>query len=98
MQPDDKQASRLDILTAAANLFSELGYNGTSFAAVANAACHSKALVQYHFPSKEQLWKSAVQHLWQQRDQALPQYLDEQFLSQHDPFVGTHQCTRFGRC
>ena len=38
MQPDDKQASRLDILTAAANLFSELGYNGTSFAAVANAA------------------------------------------------------------
>lgn len=84
MQPDDKQASRLDILTAAANLFSEQGYNGTSFAAVAKAAQHSKALVQYHFPSKEQLWKNAVRHVWQQRDSALPRYLDDQFLAQLD--------------
>lgn len=84
MNQDDKQHSRQEILVAAANLFSETGYNGTSLAAVAKASQQSKALVQYHFASKENLWKCAVRHLWEQRDQALPRYLDEQFLSQLD--------------
>lgn len=84
MNQDDKQLSRQEILCAAANLFSEQGYNGTSFAGIAKASGQSKALVQYHFSSKEILWKSAVRYLWEQRDDALPKYLDEQFLSQLD--------------
>lgn len=84
MNQDDKQPSRQEILIAAATLFSEQGYNGTSFAAVAKASNQSKALVQYHFASKENLWKSAVRHLWEQRNNALPHYLDEQVLAELD--------------
>lgn len=84
MNQDDKHSSRQEILNAAATLFSEQGYNGTSFAAVAKASYQSKALVQYHFSSKENLWKSAVRFLWEQRNNALPRYLDEQFLAQLD--------------
>jgi len=84
MNQVDKQNSRQEILIAAATLFSEQGYNGTSFAAIASACGQSKALVQYHFSSKDRMWKSAVRYLWEQRDAALPQYLDEGFLAQLD--------------
>lgn len=81
----DKTQSHDDILQAAADLFSEHGFNGTSFAAVAKAAQHSKALVQYHFASKEKLWKSSVQYVWEKRTNALPKYLDEGVLNQLHP-------------
>lgn len=57
--------------------FAQLGFEATSIADVAQAAGVKKSLVQYHFPSKENLWQSAVAHLWQRRDQELALYLGE---------------------
>ena len=71
------QSKRLAILTAAARLFAQQGYDGTSMGAVADAAQVKKSLVQYHFENKEKLWKASIRHVWQQRDEALPRYLEE---------------------
>lgn len=46
----------------AARLFSHQGYAATSLAQVARAAQVSKALVLWHFDSKELLFRAALQH------------------------------------
>jgi AcrR family transcriptional regulator len=46
----------------AARLFSNRGYAATSLAQVARAAQVSKALVLWHFESKEHLFRAALQH------------------------------------
>jgi AcrR family transcriptional regulator len=46
----------------AARLFSHQGYAATSLAQVARAAQVSKALVLWHFESKEHLFRAALQH------------------------------------
>jgi AcrR family transcriptional regulator len=55
-------STRERILTAAARLFSHQGYAATSLAQVARAAQVSKALVLWHFESKEHLFRAALQH------------------------------------
>ena len=77
-------ASRDRILAAAARLFAQMGFQGTSFGAVAAASGQSKALVQYHFPSKDALWQASLRFIVAQRDQLLPQYLDPAFLNRLD--------------
>jgi TetR/AcrR family transcriptional regulator len=69
--------SRELILNAAVDVFAKLGFEAASFADVAVAAGVKKSLVQYHFPNKENLWQSAVAHLWQRRDQELTVYLSD---------------------
>ncbi len=54
--------ARERILEAAARLFSSRGYAATSLARVARAARVSKALVLWHFESKEGLFRAALQH------------------------------------
>lgn len=76
--------SREQILLAAAKLFARQGYNGTSFAAVAKLANHSKALVQYHFQNKERLWQETVKYTWQQRDHILPHYVEANHFTEYD--------------
>ncbi|MEM6583831.1 MAG: helix-turn-helix domain-containing protein, partial [Pseudomonadota bacterium] len=71
----DKQDRRTAILEAAAQLFGQQGFEGTSMKAVAVAAGEQKSLVQYHFPYKQQLWEETVSYVWQQRDTALPTFL-----------------------
>lgn len=79
---EDKNANREIILLAAARRFAQEGFNGTSFSAVATEAGLSKALVQYHFESKENLWRATVAWIWEARTRALPQYLDDSFFQQ----------------
>lgn len=81
---DDKTEKRDDILAASALLFAQLGFNGTSFGAVAQSASVTKALVQYHFATKDCLWRETVKYIWNQRTEALPHYLDAGFMSQLD--------------
>lgn len=77
-QPEDEASSRRSkILAAAAELFAQQGFDGTSFGAVASAAEVKKSLVQYHFDSKERLWQESIRYVWAQRDQALPRYLQQ---------------------
>lgn len=73
---NDKHCRRTAILDAAAQLFGQVGFEGTSMKSVAEAAGESKTLVQYHFRYKQQLWEETVAHVWQQRDEALPELLE----------------------
>lgn len=66
--------TRYRILESAASVFAELGFDAASFASIAERAEVKKALVQYHFNTKESLWKSAITHIWEQRRAALPIY------------------------
>tara|TARA_R110002072_G_scaffold43542_2_gene122079 strand:- start:1410 stop:2024 length:615 start_codon:yes stop_codon:yes gene_type:complete len=72
---NDKHRRRMAILDAAAKLFGQVGFEGTSMKAVAIAAGEKKTLVQYHFRYKQQLWEETVTHVWQQRNEALPTFL-----------------------
>ncbi len=72
---DDALSRRSRILAAAADIFAQQGFDGTSLGTVANAAKVKKSLVQYHFKSKENLWQESIHWVWEQRDHALPKYL-----------------------
>ena len=65
------------VLRAAAQLFGQLGFDGTSFALVAEKAGEQKTFVQYHFQNKDVLWRAAVSHVWLQRNNALPRYIED---------------------
>lgn len=57
---DQAQQTRDRILATAARLFSENGYEHTPLSQVAREAQVSKALVLWHFDSKEQLFRAAL--------------------------------------
>jgi AcrR family transcriptional regulator len=73
---NSKTVRRENILQAAATLFGRIGFDGTSFSTVADGAGVQKSLVQYHFENKDILWRETVAFVWQQRNAALPRYLD----------------------
>jgi AcrR family transcriptional regulator len=54
--------AREKIIETAVQLFSTHGYADTSLAQVARAARVSKALILWHFDSKEHLFRTALQH------------------------------------
>jgi TetR/AcrR family transcriptional repressor of nem operon len=64
--------TREKILETAAKLFLTNGYHTTSLAQVARAVHVSKALILWHFASKEQLFHAALQHF------LAPYEIDEQ--------------------
>ena len=59
-QGDQASQTRDRILGTAARLFSEHGYDSTPLSQVAREAHVSKALVLWHFDSKEQLFRAAL--------------------------------------
>lgn len=59
-QSFDSLAAREKILATAARLFSEQGFESTSLAQVARQAKVSKALIFWHFDSKEKLYRNAM--------------------------------------
>ncbi|MEM7437291.1 MAG: TetR/AcrR family transcriptional regulator [Myxococcota bacterium] len=69
-QPDPKrrsvrsQETRERILQAALKAFSESGFDGASTRQIAALAGESQGLVTYHFSTKENLWKAAVDSLF----------------------------------
>lgn len=73
--PNSRERQRLQtrgqILSAAIHSFARSGFEATSLAEIAARAGVKKALVQYHFSTKEQLWKDAALLLWQQRNDFL---------------------------
>ncbi len=81
LSDDNKVSRRLNIVQAAANLFAQQGFEGTSISAIADAAAVKKTLVQYHFESKDNLWRETVRFIWQARTEALPQYLNQDLLT-----------------
>lgn len=66
-QQRDQTRSR--ILAAAVKVFARSGYEAASLAGIARAAGVNKALVQYHFGTKKQLWRDSATHLWTERNE-----------------------------
>ena len=71
-----KAATRDRILRAAAEVFADLGFDAASMGIIARRAEVKKSLVQYHFDTKEKLWRTAVEAIWKERRRELPQYLE----------------------
>jgi AcrR family transcriptional regulator len=59
-QLDSSQRTREKILKTAARLFSQRGYADTALSRVAREARVSKALILWHFDSKEKLFQAAL--------------------------------------
>ncbi|MCC7230247.1 MAG: TetR/AcrR family transcriptional regulator [Fimbriimonadaceae bacterium] len=62
---NDPEGTRKRILDAAARLFTERGYAGTSLGEVAEAAGVQTSLIPYHYESKERLWSETCNALAQ---------------------------------
>ncbi len=58
-------ATRERILAVALDLFSELSYEGATTREIAARAGVTQPLLNYHFSSKEELWRSAVDGLFE---------------------------------
>lgn len=66
-------ATRERILDAALELFSELSFDGAATRQIATRAGVTQPLLNYHFSSKDELWRSAVDRLFAALTTALRQ-------------------------
>ena len=66
-----REQTRDQILRAAIKLFARSGFDAASLGEIAREAGVKKALVQYHFSTKDQLWREAAGNLWQARNRQL---------------------------
>lgn len=64
-------ATRDRIVAAATDLFSERSYDGATTRDIAARAAVTQPLVNYHFRSKEELWRAAVDGLFVRLDRAM---------------------------
>ena len=71
-----RELTRGQILAAAVKIFARSGFEAASLADIAKEAGVKEALVQYHFSTKEQLWKDAATGLWTARNSRLSEVLN----------------------
>jgi AcrR family transcriptional regulator len=64
---DRSRATRGRLLAAAVACLSELGWAGTTVAVVAGRAGVSRGAAQHHFPTREDLFTAAIEHVAQVR-------------------------------
>lgn len=69
-------ATRERILAAAIDLFADRSYDGAGTRDIADAAGVSQPSLNYHFRSKEALWRAAVAALFAKLDAALSERVD----------------------
>jgi len=65
------EGTRQALLDAALVEFSEKGFEAASTRAIARMAGSHQPQINYHFESKEELWRAAVDHLFAQLDDLL---------------------------
>jgi len=70
-------ATRTALLDAALQEFSAHGFEGASTRAIAAAAGTHQPQINYHFESKDALWKAAVDHLFDHLDRAVRDHLGD---------------------
>lgn len=56
---------RQQILLAALEMFSQVGFDGVSTADIATRAGTSQSVVLYHFQTKDELWRAAMRQLFE---------------------------------
>jgi AcrR family transcriptional regulator len=64
-------ATRQRVLAAALDLFSELSFEGATTREIAARAGVTQPLLNYHFSSKDELWRAAVDGLFEELDRVL---------------------------
>jgi AcrR family transcriptional regulator len=70
-------ATRDALLDAALAEFAAYGFEGASTRSIAAAAGTHQPQINYHFDSKDELWRAAVDHLFTQLDDAVGRHLRE---------------------
>ncbi len=70
-------ATRDALLDAALAEFAAYGFEGASTRSIAAAAGTHQPQINYHFDSKDELWRAAVDHLFAQLDDAVGRHLRE---------------------
>jgi AcrR family transcriptional regulator len=63
-KPKSPQANRARILAAATAAFAALGYGGASMDAIAARTQTTRALINYYFGSKEQLYRAVLERVY----------------------------------
>jgi AcrR family transcriptional regulator len=66
-QQDRSRATRQRLLEAAIECLAEVGWSGSTVAAVAERAGVSRGAAQHHFPTREDLFTSAVEYVAAER-------------------------------
>lgn len=66
-QQDRSRATRRRLLEAAVECLAELGWNGSTVAVVAERAGVTRGAAQHHFPTREDLFTAAVEHVTAER-------------------------------
>jgi TetR/AcrR family transcriptional regulator len=69
-------ATRERILSAALEVFSERGFDGGSTTAIAEQAGVTQPLLNYHFRTKDELWRAAVGRLFEALTRTMSTRLD----------------------
>lgn len=75
---ENKKDTRQRLLDSAAVLFSENGYANTSVAKICESAGANIAAVNYHFRSKESLYRSVLQYTFDQAEKLFPLRIDNE--------------------
>ena len=70
-------ATRTALLDAALREFAAHGFEGASTRRIAAAAGTHQPQINYHFESKDELWKAAVDHLFARLDHSVAEHLGE---------------------
>lgn len=68
---DRSRATRRRLLAAAVECLAEHGWSGSTVAVVAEQAGVSRGAAQHHFPTREDLFTAAVEHVADERSSAL---------------------------
>ncbi|MFD9687115.1 TetR/AcrR family transcriptional regulator, partial [Kitasatospora sp. NPDC059088] len=76
-QQDRSRATRARLLAAAVDCLAELGWQGSTVTVVAERAGVSRGAAQHHFPTREDLFTAAVEHVTAERRAAVRAHADE---------------------
>jgi AcrR family transcriptional regulator len=76
-QQDRSRATRQRLLEAAIECLAEVGWSGSTVAVVAERAGVSRGAAQHHFPTREDLFTSAVEYVSTQRLEMLRAHADD---------------------
>ncbi|WP_406208431.1 TetR/AcrR family transcriptional regulator [Kitasatospora sp. NBC_01560] len=76
-QQDRSRATRQRLLAAAVDCLAETGWHGSTVSVVAERAGVSRGAAQHHFPTREDLFTAAVEHVTAERLAAVRAHADD---------------------